>query len=585
MIKLGVHKSGRGYVASVQTSKASACRIRLFEKGAKKPVQMVEMTREPGYRNIYSCTFETSAQEYDFETDLGNVSDPYALEVAGDEDFGASRKILRYRLPKAAKNYPDEEHKAIDYSDMIIYKLHVRGFTMHFSSGVRNPGTFAGVGQKLNYIKALGVNAILLMPCYDFDEIMKSSFDRKEKINYWGYGAPAQYFIPKTSYASKPQRACAEFAELVRLMHKNGIEVLMEMDFCEGTPDILMLEALRFWHEVYHVDGFRLMSGNISARLIATDPYLSDAKLIGPSWDDTCISDNGSNYRPRLAVCNEEYMIAVRRFMIGNEGVTRAFGEALKSSGTRTAKVNYIADHNGFTLADLFSYDERHNEENGENNKDGREINYSWNCGIEGPTSKKSILKLRRKMMKNALTTLFLSQGTPLLMAGDEFGATHKGNNNPYCCDNELGWTIWEKSAAANELRKYTTELIALRKAHRVFANVIELRGMDYTYSGCPDVSCHGTKAWYPDYSHFARTFGILLNGAYARVDRIKPDCSFYIAFNMHWEAHDFDLPTVNKQTFDLLGSTDPDISYNKERTCEIAPRSIAVFVLGEENK
>lgn len=582
---IGITKNGKTYTAVIYVPGAKMCRLRLFKKGDLAPFSYISMSQVPDSRGMYECSFEAGeAAEYDFETDTETLVDAYARRLVGNEIFGPNAASYRGVLPvkdiavktatKANANAP------LDYADMLIYKLHVRGFTAHESSGVRNKGTFKGVVQKLDYIRKLGFNTILLMPCYEFDESMKIGYVCEPKVNFWGYGAKGYYFAPKASYASDPAKCCEEFAGLVKSIHAAGMEIMMEMDFAENTPDIVMLEALRFWHEVYHVDGFRLISNNIYTRMMATDPELAGVKLISSGWSEECTRGFSTKNRPVFAECNEIYMESVRRFIKGDEGSVREFSECLKYNGNRTAKVNYLADHDGFTLADVYAYDVKHNEANGEKNADGREINHSWNCGIEGPTGNKRIIRLRRKMIRNALCTLFLSQGTPLMMAGDEFGCTHMGNNNSYCCDNEQGWVVWSSGAQAQELRKYVTGLIELRRSHRVFSNVIELRGTDYIYNGCPDVSFHGVRAWYPDYGYYSRMLGMLLNGEYARINKTEPDSSFYVAFNMHWEAHEFDLPTTGKGEFEMLLTTDAGNIYEGGRTCLLAARSIAVFVI-----
>lgn len=587
MTGIGVTKNGKSYTARINVPGAKLCRLRLYKKGDLAPFSYVNMSQAAASHSLFECSFDADgATEYDFETDAMVTVDPYARRLVGNETFGATASQYRGVLPdkvyRPGRNGASLEKPgpAQDYSDMIIYKLHVRGFTAHESSGVRNKGTFKGVKQKLAYIRKLGFNTLMLMPCYEFDENMKTGYGREPKVNFWGYGAKGYYFAPKASYASEPARCCEEFADLVRSAHEAGMEVMMEMDFAEETPDIVMLEALRFWHEVYRVDGFRLISGNIYARLMATDPELAGVRLIAANWSEACTAGLTAKERPAFAECNESYMEAVRRFIKGDEGTVRDFAWSLKYNGNRTAKVNYLADHDGFTLADVYTYDVKHNEANGEKNADGREINHSWNCGIEGPTGNFKVLKLRQKMLKNALAALFLSQGTPMLMAGDEFGCTHGGNNNPYCCDNEQGWIVWENGAQAKDLRKYVSGLIELRKSHRVFSNVIELRGTDYIYSGCPDVSFHGVKAWYPDYGHFSRMLGMLLNGEYARINRTDFDKSFYVAFNMHWEPHEFDLPTTGKGEYELIMTTDASNIYAGGRTCTMAARSVSVFRL-----
>ena len=585
MRKLGVFKQGNKYLATVYARSARTCTIRLYEQGAEEPKTVISMHEDPQHASIFYCDFTENADEYDFETDLGVINDPYAQRMTGDEVFGFGRKYIRAAMPGKSRVWADAEHQRIDYSDLIIYKLHVRGFSIDQSSGLTDRGTFRALTHRVGYIRSMGFNAVLLMPCYDFDEIMPAGFGQPERLNFWGYGAKANHFAPKTAYAADPARVCEEFAMLVKTFHRNGIEVLMEMDFDREVPDILMLEALRFWHENYHVDGFRLMNGNVSTRLIATDPCLRSVKIISDHIGEDSVSPLRLRERPVLAEANDDYMKAVRRFMIGSEGVIKEFSDRIRDNGNCCAKVNYIADHNGFTLADVYSYDVRHNDANNEKNQDGREINYSWNCGVEGPSNRKSVLKLRTKMIKNALAVLFMSQGAPLLMAGDECGSTHYGNNNPYCCDNEQGWVVWQNNSFANEIRRFTKEMIALRKAHRIFSNIIELRGTDYIHSGCPDVSFHGTKAWYPDYGYFSRMLGMLLNGEYAITDHVNRDTSFYVTFNMHWEIHEFDLPVVNHSSFKLIMSTDPENRYDGGRTCLIAPRSIAVFTMEKINR
>ena len=593
MMDFGVKKNGRNLTASCFAPGAEKVRLKLFKKGGKEPAQSIDMIPAECNKAVFTCNFASDADEYLFENNGTCFIDPFAKQIAGNgrygqecENDGESGKVdeagsLRGVIVRSGikKRPEDGRFRSVDFSDMVLYKLHIRGFTAHETSGVKHKGTFTGVVEKIPYLKDLGINAVLLMPCYDFDEAMDCGFAAPKKLNFWGYGAPSHYFAPKTSYASKPDRVREEFFEMVREFHKAGIAVLMEMDFGPGTSDAYMLEVLRYWKCEYEIDGFRLIGEYALKRLFATDPYLSDIKLIGNTWDDDSIRAVSSE-TARLADCNDGFMISVRRFIKGDEGQIRDFAEHLRQGCVKSARINYLADHDGFTLNDVFSYDERHNEANGEMNLDGREINYSWNCGIEGPTGKRNVQKLRLRMIKNALSILFLSQGTPMLLAGDEFGNTHQGNNNPYCCDNEQSWVVWDKTARAREIRSFTRSLIQLRRKHRVFSNKIELTGTDYIYNGCPDVSFHGTKAWFPDYGYYSRTIGVLLNGEYAVVDRDKRDKTYYIAFNMHWEEHEFDLPGSNKADFVRVITTDPDNKVSDNRTCIIRPRSIAVFEL-----
>lgn len=600
----GISGSGKALRACVYAPGAMMCRLVQYSGDAESPVSVTEMELSGEYPGIFSCMFEKKGSSYIFETDRGFVTDPYGrlfepekltqdteahdggaaggmpLTHAGlkaVEETGSARRAIFAETGRLMK---DDVRPQLEFCDMIMYKLHVRGFTADPSSRVSNPGTYAGVLQKLPYLKKLGINAVLLMPCYEFEDYSKGGFGELPRRNFWGYGAKGMYFAPKTAFAVDPARACNEFAALVKTLHRNGIEVLMEMNFCAGTPESLMLESMRFWAGTYHIDGFRLVGSSMPLRLIASDPYLGAVKLIADGWDRDCLEAAHDGRLPRFAVCSDNYMVACRRMLKGDEGQVRAFSEALGAGSELYANVNCLADHNGFTLNDVFCYDQKHNEANGENNSDGREINYSWNCGAEGPTTKKNINRLRTRMIKNALAVLYLSQGTPLLLAGDEFGATHMGNNNPYCCDNEQGHVIWERTKRARELTEYTAGLIALRSSHRVLKNRLVLKGSDYIYSGCPDISFHGTRAWYPDYGYFSRTLGMLLNGEYAMLDRERSDVSFYIAINMHWEPHEFDLPGFGRGTFRFLFSTDSDPDRGNGRNCTLGPRSISVFVL-----
>ena len=336
----------------------------------------------------------------------------------------------------------------IPYHEMILYRLHVRGFTMHSSSKVKHPGTFLGIKEKIPYLKKLGINAVELMPCYEFDEIIKDQNinpfsryrsatlkkeleqfldpDLKVKLNYWGYQAKSYYFAPKHAYAYKD--SVKEMKQLIESLHKHGIDVILEMNFTQEVSQSLILDCLRYWVTQYGVDGFHLNDNVVSMDLIAHDPLLTDIKLL----THNVRTENRENQvtTRNQAIYNEDYQNTVRRYLKGDEGQVSAFAAAFKSNPIKCAKINYITNTNGFTLADLYSYDIKHNEDNGEDNRDGTEFNYSWNCGVEGKSRRKKVMTLRHKQTRNALVTLFLSQGTPLLLAGDEFGNSQNGNNN-----------------------------------------------------------------------------------------------------------------------------------------------------------
>nr|MDE7300210.1 alpha-amylase [Lachnospiraceae bacterium] len=526
-----------------------------------------------------------------------------------------------HRLPRLA------------YADKILYKLHVRGFTMT-APGVRHRGTYLGLLEKKKYLLELGVNAVLLLPCEEFDEIIRPvggpygspelAVQNKEKeqeepgerkVNYWGFAEESCHFVPKASYASDPAHAGREFKQLVKGMHMSGIEVLLEMNFRPSDNPNLILDCLIWWVREYHVDGFRINCGQTPVRMLLQHPELAGTTLLVPSAGDAAGRYSGADMRlpaggaarskAVLAEYNDGFLNEIRRFVKGDEEMVGRVAARLERQTGDIGIINYITDNNGFTLRDLYSYDVKHNEANGEDGRDGSDYNFSWNCGVEGVTKKKKIVRLRAQMQRNALALLLLAQGTPMLLAGDEFGNSQGGNNNAYCQDNETGWVSWKELRANRELFEFVRTLIAFRREHPVLHNPIPLKGMDYLSCGCPDVSRHGTRAWYPDYSNYSRTLALLFCGCYAKKAQAVSDASFYVAANMHWEPHAFDLPDINSgEQLAFLICTDPDGiapepaesartgeagdaeqgNGNEPRSFVVPPRSIALFI-GEKRK
>ena len=289
-----------------------------------------------------------------------------------------------------------------------------------------------------------------------------------------------------------------------------------------------------------------------------------------------------------LAEYNDGFLTDVRRFIKSDEEQVQKLVYRYKKNPSQCAVINYLADQNGFTLADLYSYDVKHNEDNAENNHDGTDYNYSWNCGVEGKTSKKAINELRYKMIRNALAVLFLSQGTPMIQAGDEFGNSQQGNNNAYCQDNEIGWVDWKQNKSNSALFEFCKKIIHLRKSHPVFHNSIELKGMDYIACGYPDLSFHGKKAWYPDYTNYSRLIAFMLNGEYAVINSKRKDFTCFVICNMHWEAQEFDLPDVGKVTEWLLVFTTEEGFYEEDKVYKksmmVKPRTIALLIERKKN-
>lgn len=606
-IPLGISRENGFINFAIALSDTRECVLNLYKPGQIQPVYEIALDEKYMCGSVFSVAVKTNSvigMEYDY-TVMGNkIDDPYALHIAGKEEWGKAlkkeeKKLVRGCVVFDKYNWKDDIKPGISYDDMIMYKLHVRGYTMHSSSRLANKGTFKGLGAKVDYLKDLGINAVILMPVYEFDEIAFDKYlvsvpdpkfvrydefmamrneETKDpvmghyisnkskqgivpyKINYWGYGAKAFYMTPKASYSSDTKNSVKEYKDLIKKFHSNGIEVIMEMSFGEDVGVHFIIDCLRHWVLEYHIDGFKISRNNIDIEMIVKDPILSDVKIISEGYDEYRVY--GGEYTPQnknLAVMNVEYMNCVRKYLKGDEEQVGDFSYKFRRIPYRTGIINYITDSNGFTLNDLYSYDVKHNEANGEDNRDGNNYNHSWNCGVEGPTRKRKVLNTRNKQICNMLATLLLSQGTPMLLAGDEFGNTQYGNNNPYCQDNEISWINWQNLRYNKKQYDFVKELIQFRKEHKIFHLKKEARLMDYISCGYPDMSYHGTRAWYPDYTNYSRTLGIMLYDRYCEVenknfylgakDESESDKTkgkmYYIAYNMHWEDHEFDLPKL----------------------------------------
>ncbi len=610
-LPLGVTIIGNNVNFAITVPNDEECRLNIYEKDSGEKITSILLDKNNKIGDVYSImltNFDAVNYEYNYEIRAKEYVDPYAKVVHGRELWGkylnkAERSLIRGGFEYEGFDWEEDKPLQIKYSDLIIYKAHVRGFTKHTSSKVKNKGCFSGMMEKIPYLKELGINCLELMPIYEFDEI---SIDKRQramedfikdipfKINYWGYAGPSYYFSPKASYSSSADKygQVAELKELIKELHKNGIEVVMEFYFEDKANKELILECLRYWVMEYHIDGFHINSDISPTSIIAVDPILAKTKLFSTHWETDKIykSDFVPKYK-NLAEYNDGFLIEARKFLKSDEGQVEKVSYRMRKNGSKVGIINYIANHDGFTLMDLYSYDVKHNDGNLEGNRDGTEYNYSWNCGVEGKTKRKKIIDLRRKQIKNALITLFLSQGTPMLLSGDEMGKTQNGNNNSYCQDNQTSWLNWNNLEANKDIFEFVKQLIYLRKSHGIFHLDYELRVMDYISCGSPDISYHGSKAWYPDYRNYSRILGIMLCGKYSIVNK-KEDNYFYIAFNMHWENHPFDLPKLpNNMTWRILIDTnefsanneslltdDKNILENQKR-CEVKARSIVVFI------
>lgn len=557
-LPLGVSLTGEGVQLSVFVPDRQECRLRLYEKGKTEPFQVVTLDESFRMGGVFSVLLEKidgEGLEYVYETDNEEFSDPYAVRLTGRETWNGSRtkrfgSTVRCGFVTGDFNWEGDKNPETGYEDMILYQLHVRGFTKHGSSQTEGRGTFHGIKEKIGYLKDLGVNAILVLPCYEFDELMQEEqqmagavqISPARKINYWGYGKNCSYFAPKTAYCMNKNDPAGEMKDLIRELHRNGMEFIMEICFEQGTGKSLVIDCLRYWKLEYHVDGFKINDNFADTVAAATDPVLYGVKLLTARWDTEKIyEDKYVPSRRNLAEYNEGFMTAARRFLKSDEDSVPGFLDGMKKNMAQCANINFMDHINGFTLADLVSYDVRHNDKNGEEGRDGNPDNYSWNCGAEGRTRRKMVLSLRKQQIRNAIVMLFLSQGAPMILAGDEFGNSAGGNNNAWCQDNLVSWLNWNQMESERDSYEFMKSVIMFRKEHPIFHMPTEFQVMDYISCGYPDISFHGTKAWYPDFSRASRALGIMLCGRYARAD----ENYFYLAFNMHWEPHEFDLPKL----------------------------------------
>ncbi len=501
---------------AVSVPRGKTCELLLYRADQLLPAYIFNMPEEEAVGEVrFLALKKTDAEgyEYNYRIDQKIWIDPYVKELTGHTVFGEKIDLdtqkLRGRFWKTDFDWEEDRQLNIPYHEVTAYSLHVRGFTMHSSSKVSHPGTFSGLIEKLPYFKELGINQIQCMPVYEFEEFLGS------RHNYWGYGK-GYYFAPKAAYGTT-DCICTEFKNMVKSFHKEGIEVVLEMPFDELILPQTAVECLQYYMLEYHIDGFIVNPYVVPWEGLVRDPLLNGLKI----W----IKDDG-------------YQNIMRRFLKGDEGMVNQVIEALLYNTGERKACGYVTTHTGFTLFDLVSYDEKHNETNGEYNKDGPEYNYSWNCGAEGPSRKYAVTRLRKKQIKNAFFLLLTSQGTPCILAGDEFYNTQKGNNNVYCQDNELSWLDWNKLKKDDSLFRFVKALIEIRKTHPVFHQKRSLSGLDQMSCGMPDVSYHGRNAWQVPAEVSSRQLGVLYCG------RGVGDTDCFAAYNMHWVKHSFALPT-----------------------------------------
>ena len=610
---------------TIHTHGATSCELLLFHRKAEEPYAVIPFPESYRIGFCYSMiVFDLDIEEFEYAYRLDGpydekkglrfdknkiLLDPYARAVTGQSQWGHVNNAqhgYRARVVQSNFDWGDQRHHSIPMEDLIIYELHVRGFTMDESSGVKHHGTFEGLREKIPYLKELGVNAVELMPIFEFDEMRDVRLiDENELIDFWGYN-PVSFFAPNTSYCSSMEynREGLELKTLIKDLHDNGIEVILDVVFnhtAEGnefgpcfsfkgfdnniyymlTPDghyynfsgcgntlncnhpvvrDMILECLRYWVIEYRVDGFRFDLASILGRnddgtplsqppllrSLAFDSILGNVKPSAEAWDAGGLYQVGSfpSWK-RWAEWNGRYRDDMRRFLKGDDFLARTAAARITGSPDLydpayrggNASINFLTCHDGFTLYDLYSYNQKHNEANGWGNTDGADDNNSWNCGVEGETDDPAILALRKRLMKNACAVLLCSRGTPMFLSGDEFADTRYGNNNPYCQDNLISWLDWSLLKKNKDLFDFFQYMIQFRKDHPVIR-----KDLEPSYLGVPAMSTHGPT---PDETNFSGDSHVVCVRFAGYDEATQKEDLVYLAVNSGWFPVTLTLPEL----------------------------------------
>ena len=623
----GACVASNGVSFTINSHGATRCTLLLFKPQASKPYARIPFPDSYRIGDTYSMlVFDIKPDEFEYAFSFDGpyepakgllfneenvLLDPYSRAVTGQRKWGEKPEggkdfEYRARVVKSSFDWGDIKQLEQPFEDLVIYETHVRGYTKDKSSGVSAPGTFAGLKDKIPYLKDLGINAVELMPIFEFDEMERARVvDGVQLYNYWGYNT-VSFFAPNTSYAFNEEHNHEgdELKSLIKALKENGIEVILDVVFnhtAEGnemgpcfsfkgidnnvyymlTPDAhyynfsgcgnvmncnhpvvrsFIIDCLRHWAIEYRVDGFRFDLASILGRdqngapmanppileSLAFDPVLGKMKLIAEAWDAGGLYQVGSFPSwNRWAEWNGRYRDDMRSFLKGDDGmagnaITRITGSRdLYSPESRghKASVNFMTCHDGFTLYDLYSYNEKHNEKNGWNNTDGDNNGHSWNCGAEGETDDPNVNGLRRRLIKNAFAALLCSRGPAMFFAGDEFCNTQFGNNNAYCQDNIISWLDWSRLEEFKEIHDFVRHMIQFRKEHPILRKMTKPSSCQF-----PEISVHNGTPFNASTDYKTKLIGIMYAGR--NEEDTEDDIVFY-CMNAYWEPLVMQLPVL----------------------------------------
>lgn len=623
----GACVASNGVSFTINSHGATRCTLLLFKPQAPKPYARIPFPDSYRIGDTYSMlVFDIKPDEFEYAFSFDGpyepakgllfneenvLLDPYSRAVTGQRKWGEKPEggkdfEYRARVVKSSFDWGNIKQLEQPFEDLVIYETHVRGYTKDKSSGVSAPGTFAGLKDKIPYLKDLGINAVELMPIFEFDEMESARVvDDVQLYNYWGYNT-VSFFAPNTSYAFNEEHNHEgdELKSLIKALKENGIEVILDVVFnhtAEGnemgpcfsfkgidnnvyymlTPDAhyynfsgcgnvmncnhpvvrsFIIDCLRHWAIEYRVDGFRFDLASILGRdqngapmanppileSLAFDPVLGKMKLIAEAWDAGGLYQVGSFPSwNRWAEWNGRYRDDMRSFLKGDDGmagnaITRITGSRdLYSPESRghKASVNFLTCHDGFTLYDLYSYNDKHNEKNGWNNTDGDNNGHSWNCGVEGETDDQNVNGLRRRLIKNAFAALLCSRGPAMFFAGDEFCNTQFGNNNAYCQDNIISWLDWSRLEEFKEIHDFVRHMIQFRKEHPILRRMTKPSSCQF-----PEISVHNGTPFNASTDYKTKLIGIMYAGR--NEEDTEDDIVFY-CMNAYWEPLVMQLPVL----------------------------------------